>query len=100
MSKNNGMIVVWPAYIDSQKSRKEGRMIPKNIAVELPSAEEILEACQELKLEPVLEPTKRMPFATWEKPGRILIAKRDRKLKLLREISQSVQRKRVLRKKA
>jgi signal recognition particle subunit SEC65 len=26
MSKNNGMIVVWPVYIDSQKSRAEGRM--------------------------------------------------------------------------
>jgi signal recognition particle subunit SEC65 len=47
----------------------------------------------------VLEATKKMPSATWEKPGRVLINKKDKKLKLLREISLVLQRKRALRKK-
>jgi len=93
------MIVIWPAYIDSQKSRAEGRMVPKSIAVESPTADEIFEACKELEMAPVLEATKKMPSATWEKPGRVLINKKDKKLKLLREISLVLQRKRTLRKK-
>ncbi|MGA2573615.1 MAG: signal recognition particle subunit SRP19/SEC65 family protein [Candidatus Methanomethylicaceae archaeon] len=93
------MIVIWPAYIDSQKSRAEGRMVPKSIAVESPTADEIFEACKELEMAPVLEATKKMPSATWEKPGRVLINKKDKKLKLLREISLVLQRKRALRKK-
>jgi signal recognition particle subunit SRP19 len=99
MSKNNGMIVVWPAYIDSQKSREEGRMVPKSVAVDTPTADEIFETCSELGLAPVLEAAKKMPSASWERPGRVLINKKDKKLKLLREISLAIQRKRALRKK-
>jgi signal recognition particle subunit SRP19 len=99
MSKNNGMIVVWPVYIDSQKSRAQGRMVTKSVAVESPTADEIFEACRELDMAPVLEATKRMPSASLERPGRVLISKKDKKLKLLRKISLEIQRKRALRKK-
>jgi signal recognition particle subunit SRP19 len=99
VSKNNGMIVVWPVYIDSQKSREKGRMVPKSVAVDSPTADEIFEACKELDLTPVLEASKKMPSASLERPGRVLINKKDKKLKLLREISLAIQRKRALRKK-
>lgn len=34
-------ICIYPAYINSKKSRKEGRKIPRNICVENPTFQEI-----------------------------------------------------------
>jgi signal recognition particle subunit SRP19 len=98
MSKNGGLIVVWPAYLDAQRSRFEGRMVAKSLAVESPTADEIYEACRELSLEPVLESAKRLPRSSWERSGRVLVAKKDKKLKMLKEISKVLQRKRAVRK--
>jgi signal recognition particle subunit SRP19 len=98
MSKKEGLIVIWPAYLDIQRSRLEGRMVDKNLAVESPTADEIYEACRELSYEPVLEDAKRLPRFSWERSGRVLVVKKDKKLKMLKEISRVIHRKRVLRK--
>lgn len=98
MNKKEGLIVIWPAYFDIQRSRLEGRMLDKNLAVESPTAEEIYEACRELRYEPVLEDTKRLPRFSWERSGRVLVVKKDKKIKMLKEISKVIQRKRVLKK--
>jgi len=98
MSKKGEVIVVWPAYIDSTRTRAVGRMIQKEIAVDSPTIEEIYEACRELAYNPVLEGGKKMPALWWEKPGRVLVAKKIRKLEMLKAISKAVQNKRLHRK--
>jgi signal recognition particle subunit SRP19 len=98
MSKKEGLIVIWPAYLDIQRSRLEGRMVDKSLAVESPTADEIYEACRELSYEPVLEGAKRLPRFSWERSGRVLVVKKDKKLQMLKEISRVIHRKRVLRK--
>jgi signal recognition particle subunit SRP19 len=98
MSKKEGLIVIWPAYLDIQRSRLEGRMLGKNFAVESPTLDEIYEACRELHYEPILESTKKMPRFSLERSGRVLVVKKDKKIKMLKEISKVIQRKRVLRK--
>jgi len=98
MSKKEGLIVIWPAYLDAQRSRLEGRMVTKSLAVESPTADEIYEACRELNYAPVLESVKKLPRSSWERSGRVLVVKKDKKLKMLREISKVLQRKRALKK--
>ena len=33
---NKDKIVIWPVYFDASKSRKEGRRIPKKLAIKYP----------------------------------------------------------------
>lgn len=90
MSRDRARIVVWPAYFDSQRSRLEGRKVPKEIAVESPSIELIFAICKELGLDPVLEQDKRLPKSHWEKSGRVLIKKLDKKADVLLEIAKAL----------
>jgi signal recognition particle subunit SEC65 len=97
MSKKDGRIVIWPAYFDSSKTRrrKDG---PQIHAVESPTAEEIYDACLDLKLASTLEPAKRLPSGWWERQGRVLVTKKETKMKSLLAISKVLMRKRQQRK--
>jgi signal recognition particle subunit SRP19 len=95
MGKSDGLIIIWPAYFDLDKTRAKGRMVPRSLAVQSPTAEEIYEVCVMMKRSPVLEEKKKIPSATWSRPGRVLIKKEGAKLKTLREIAISLQRKRA-----
>ncbi len=99
MSKKGDTIVIWPTYLDSTKTRAEGRMVPKALAVEAPTADEIFDACSELKLMPTIESSKKMPGGWWERPGRVLIPKKEKKMKSLLAVSKFIQRKRQQQKK-
>lgn len=90
-------IVVWPLYINSCISRGKGRKISKKMAVESPSIEEILSACKELGLEVLIEKNKAFPKTPWDKSGRILIKRSDKKLKLLLKICEIIKRNRMQR---
>ncbi|MDD1775994.1 MAG: signal recognition particle subunit SRP19/SEC65 family protein [Candidatus Methanomethylicus sp.] len=98
MSKKGESVVIWPVYIDSTKTRAIGRMVPKGLAVDSPSIDEIYEACRELNYNPVLEISKKMPAQWWEKPGRVLVAKKAKKLDMLKSVSKLIQKKRLQRK--
>lgn len=95
MGKKDGLIILWPAYFDIDRSQAEGRRVPKSLAVESPTAEEIYEACIGLKKSPVLEGKKKMPRATWGRTGRVLIKKEGAKLKSIKEVASSMQRRRA-----
>lgn len=74
-------IVIYPPYIDSKKSRKDGRKIPLKHAVPNPSIDEILRACTSLLLDPKIE-HKTYPRDPNVKT-RIVIIKRYNKVKTL-----------------
>ena len=50
--------VIWPAYIDSELSRAEGRRVPKDLAVEEPTVEEIAKAVQQIGYDAIVERDK------------------------------------------
>ncbi len=101
LAKKEGQFIVWPAYLDSSKTRSRGRMIPKDKAVESPTAEEILEACRELTYTAQLEIGKRFPPLWYERPGRVLVNKKgdEKKIDLLVRISASIVKRRSLKRK-
>ncbi|MGC9515158.1 signal recognition particle protein Srp19 [Methanocrinis sp.] len=94
MPKREGRVVIWPAYIDAEKSRSEGRAISKRDAVEKPTIDEIVMAAMEMNLKPEAEREKRYPKEWWEKPGRVAVLKKVPRTAMVREIASRIKRRR------
>jgi len=75
-------IVIYPAYFDANLSRREGRRIPKHLAISNPRLEDIVEICRKLGLNPEVEADKVYPRNIFSK-GRIIVDKRGSKIKTL-----------------
>lgn len=83
--------MVWPVYINSQHSRKEGRMISIEESVEEPKIREISQALRKLKLQYTVEHEKSFPGSWWEKSGRVIVEHDyPTKLELLRKIASTI----------
>ena len=61
--------IIWPAYFDQAKTRKEGRRVPKIVAIQSPKVEELLEAANRLSLKPELVVAAGYPKTPWTKAG-------------------------------
>ena len=47
--------VIWPAYLDAECSRSEGRRVSLDVAIESPTVDEIAEAVQQVGYDAVIE---------------------------------------------
>lgn len=79
--------IIWPVNIDSKKSKKKGRKIPKKEAVSSPSLSDISRAARKLNLNPKTENDKSFPGSWYENSGRVIVergemSKRDLLLKI------------------
>lgn len=83
-------IVIWPANLDSTKSRRGGRAVPKQLALPAPKLEEIELAARELNLNPEREAEKAYPKSWWEKTGLIKVEKIAPKTQIVRQIAQKI----------
>ena len=91
MLGDNLETIIWPVYIDSSKSRNDGRKISKNDAVTNPKLTEIARAARKLGLNPKTEDDKYYPRFWWDSSGRIIVEREEiSKNKLLVDISQSI----------
>jgi len=83
--------IIWPVYIYSKRTRKEGRKINIKDAVSEPKLTEISRAARKLNLNPKTEDDKFYPRFWWENPGRIIIERENiSKNKVLAQISQTI----------
>jgi len=82
-------VVIWPVYIDSRRTRGEGRKLPINQCVKAPKPEEIFKAAERAKLRPEIE-NKKYPKLWWEEKTRITVDKVESKLKTLRLIAKEL----------
>ncbi|WNY25776.1 signal recognition particle protein Srp19 [Methanolapillus millepedarum] len=92
MMKDRGKLVVWPAYLDKEKTKAEGRIISKKSAVQEPKPDEILKAAQKLGFEPEFESSKAYPRSWWEKSGRIMIVNAQPKTAAVRQIAAQIKK--------
>lgn len=93
MRKIDGYIL-WPAYLDSGKSRSQGRRIPKKLAVKAPKLNEIAEAAKKLGLTIKIYPEKAYPRFPYEKSGMVVIKHKKRKTDIIKEIARKIIEKR------
>ena len=69
--------VIWPAYLDASKSRREGRRVPADLAVEAPTADEIAEAVGQVGYDAVIERDLAYPRQPWVPTGRVRVEGAD-----------------------
>ncbi|MFO7619596.1 MAG: signal recognition particle subunit SRP19/SEC65 family protein [Thermoplasmata archaeon] len=85
-------LVLWPSYFDSTKSRARGRRIPKSLAVQNPTSEELLAAVEALGLDAKLHPGKSYPGFWWERGGCISVEKTLKKTELISKVAPRLKR--------
>jgi len=79
--------IVWPAYLDSSKTRGEGRRVPTDVAVDSPDAREVARAAKQVGYEIEYEPEKQYPRSWWEGSGRVTVETDEDKDEVLRAIA-------------
>lgn len=83
--------IIWPVYLDSKKSRSDGRKINKEYAVSGPKLTEISRAARKLKLNPKVEDEKSYPGSWWENSGRVIVERENiSKKEILVKISETI----------
>ena len=90
--KLSGKTVVWPAYIDSTKSRREGRKLSKGLSVQIPRLDELSEAARRLSLQAEVVHGKSRPNAWWEKGGYLILPKKNPKTDLARSLANEIRK--------
>jgi signal recognition particle subunit SRP19 len=89
--KTEGFQVIYPSYVDSNKSVKEGRRVSLKNSIPCPTVMDLSEALQSMQVRHVIQPYKgysRDISCQWENPGRIMVdVTNHRKLELLVEMA-------------
>ena len=83
-------VMIWPIYLDADKSLNEGRKISKEYAISEPRIKEIEKAAQKLKYKYTLEEDKSYPGEWYNNSGRIIIESDDSKKEILMNLSASI----------
>jgi signal recognition particle subunit SRP19 len=68
--------VIWPAALDADLTRSEGRRVPKDLAVPDPTVDEIAKAVQQVGYDAVVERDVTYP-REYEPRGRVLVKDAD-----------------------
>ena len=68
--------VIWPAALDAECTRSEGRRVSMNLAVSAPTVDEIAQAVQQVGYDAVIEREKTYP-REYESRGRVLVKGAD-----------------------
>jgi signal recognition particle subunit SRP19 len=82
--------IIWPIYFDCNKTRKDGRRVPKNIAVQSPKIVEIKEAADKLGLQNEVNLEAHFPKMPWAKSGMLLVEKREAKEKIIQKLAKQL----------
>ncbi|MFW5900276.1 MAG: signal recognition particle subunit SRP19 [Halodesulfurarchaeum sp.] len=69
--------IIWPVYLDAERSRSEGRRVPESLAVSDPTVEEIAEAVRQVGYDALIEPDVAYPRNPREQTGRVAVANAD-----------------------
>lgn len=82
--------IIWPIYFDTNKTRKEGRRVPKSLAVQSPKIVEIQQAADKLGLKNEVKSEAHFPKMPWSKAGVLLVEKKEAKEKIIQKIAKQL----------
>lgn len=94
MRKRDGMVIVWPAYLDSNLSRAQGRKVPKNLGAPEVTVEILKKAAESGGFEYDVEQDKKYP-RNWSGASGYLVLEnpeRHKKKRLLLMLAKGVRR--------
>jgi signal recognition particle subunit SRP19 len=82
--------IIWPIYFDCNKTRKDGRRVPKNLAVQSPKILEIKEAADKMELQNEVNLEAHFPKMPWAKSGMLLVEKQEAKEKIIQKLAKQL----------
>jgi len=88
--RKQSKVVVWPAYFDANKTRKDGRRVSKGLAVPSPKILELKAVAEKLGLEYEIVTDVSYPKIPWLKTGMLIVEKSEKKEKLLKKIAKQL----------
>jgi signal recognition particle subunit SRP19 len=92
--KIKGFQVIYPSYLDSNKTVKQGRRMAQDLALPAPTCYDISQALQQLQVRHVLQPYKgysRDITCLWDNPGRVLVdVSLFKKSQLMRQVAARI----------
>ena len=89
MRKKN-KIFLWSIYFDANKTRNDGRRVPKKSAIASPKIEELETATKRLGLKPEVVSDAAHPSCPWRRTGLIILPKTEAKGKTLEKIAKEL----------
>ena len=88
--KRPGFMVIWPAHLDSSRTRGEGRRLPVSRAVKQPGLKEIWQAAMTLGYSPETTEKAALSKSSWEKTGYVTIKKTAHRPVVLKNIATEI----------
>ena len=88
--RNKNKIILWSIYFDANKTRADGRRVPKKLAVSAPKLEEIQRAAKRLGLQPEVVSDAAHPSSPWLKTGLLILPKTESKDKTVKKIAEEL----------
>ena len=83
-------VMIWPIYLDSEKSLNEGRKVSKEHAIPEPRIKEIIKATEKLRYKYLAEEDKAYPGEWYNKSGRVIITTDESKKEILINLSNTI----------
>ena len=87
MPRKKDLVVLWPSYFDRSKTRREGRRVPKKLAMHEPTVEAIADAARDLGYYAEIEHGRSHPSEPWKGEGRVVVAKTASKSDIVAQIA-------------
>ncbi|MFW6384755.1 MAG: signal recognition particle subunit SRP19 [Halodesulfurarchaeum sp.] len=69
--------IIWPAYLDADLTRGEGRRVPEALAVTDPNVDEIAAAVEQVGYDALIEREKVYPRRPYETTGYVAVNNAD-----------------------
>lgn len=91
MRKQNKTLM-WPAYFDAKRTRKNGRRVSKNLAIKSPKIKDLIDVGSKLGFQCELNPEVKYPKKPWTTTGSILIEKKYPKEQLIKKMAKELVR--------
>jgi len=88
--RRTGAKTVFPAYLDSGKTVRMGRRLPRGVSVPSPSLQELREACARLGLSSSMSAEGAYPRESVARTGFLRVGYRGGKGRLLRMLASEV----------
>jgi signal recognition particle subunit SRP19 len=82
--------IVWPVYFDAQRTRKEGRRVPKALAVDSPKILELQQAAEKLGLQNEVNLEAHFPNTPWAKSGMLYVEKNEPKEAVIQKLAKQL----------
>ena len=93
MRSRKPFLIFWPQYFDGKRSRNKGRRLPKKLALDKVTNNDIAKAAQNLGYNAVIEQGYKYSRTWWDDPGRVVLdAKGKKKSKILLEVAKELRK--------